>query len=292
MQVESVVDEANRQPGTASPGIDGLTPASEQLKVTVRRRAWQLSARVGLHEMVVVVSAFLVYFLIRGLVVGRAGEAMVRGFNVIELEQQLHIYWELEMQSWILDHFWLIKVMNGIYFWGHMPVVILSALWLYVGHRAAYRLARNAFLASGAIGVVIYWAFPVAPPRLIPFSGFIDTMAAFDRVGYNAQETKAFVNEFAAIPSLHFGWSLLLGLIVAYEGKRPLFWFFGALWPIAMFFSVVMTGNHFIVDAVAGGIVSFAGLGIAWLIERRRRAAQAWLSGKLGRTGAAPPLTG
>ena len=266
-----------------------MTLADEPQRVRGARRAWRLSARVGLHEIVVVVSAFLIYFLIRGLVVGRAGEAMVRGFNVIDLEQRLHIYWELDMQSWILDHFWLIKLMNGIYFWGHMPVIVVTAVWLYVRHRPAYRLARNSFLASGAIGVVIYWAFPVAPPRLIPFGGFIDTMAAFDRVGYNAQETKAFVNEFAAIPSLHFGWSLLLGVIVAYEGKRPLFWLLGALWPIAMFFSVVMTGNHFIVDAVAGGVVSFAGLGIAWLIERYRPAAQEWARGKLGRTEAPAP---
>lgn len=276
------MDNANEQT-RESRDADEMTRAGESRKVNLVRQAWQLTARVGVHEIVVVVSAFLIYFLIRGLVVGRAGEAMVRGFNVIDLEQRIGIYWELEMQSWILDHYWLIKLMNGLYFWGHMPLVIVTAVWLYARHRRAYRLARNAFLASGAIGVVIYWAFPVAPPRLIPFGGFIDTMAAFDRVGYNAQETKAFVNEFAAIPSLHFGWSLLLGAIVAYEGKRPLFWVLGALWPIAMFFSVVMTGNHFIVDAVAGGIVSFAGLGIAWLIERYRPAAQAWMERKLER---------
>ncbi len=291
MQVESVVDGANGQPA-GLPGIDGSGSDGGAQRVGGARRAWQLSARVGLHEFVVVVVAFLIYFLIRGLVVGRAGEAMVRGFNVIDLEQRLHIYWELEMQSWILDDFWLIKLMNGIYFWGHMPLVIPTAVWLYVRHRPAYRLARNAFLASGAIGVVIYWAFPVAPPRLIPFGGFIDTMAAFDRVGYNAQETKAFVNEFAAIPSLHFGWSLLLGVIVAYEGKHPLFWLFGALWPIAMFFSVVMTGNHFIIDTIAGAIVSFAGLGIAWLIERYGQAGQGRLRTKVAQGEVAPALSG
>ena len=280
VQVESVVDSANGQP-VAPAGTNEMTAADERPRANGARRAWQLSARVGLHEIVAVVSAFLIYFLIRGLVVGRAGEAMVRGFNVIDLEQRLHIYWELEMQSWILDHYWMIKVANGIYFWGHMPLIILTAGWLYTRHRPAYRLARNAFLASGAIGVVIYWAFPVAPPRLIPFGGFIDTMAAFDRVGYNAQETQAFVNEFAAIPSLHFGWSLLLGVIVAYEGKRPLFWLLGAVWPIAMFFSVIMTGNHFILDAVAGGIVSFAGLGVAWLISRYQPGVEHWIRDKL-----------
>ena len=158
--------------------------------------------------------------------------------------------------------------MNWVYFWGHMPLVILLAVWLYIWHRRAYRLTRNAFLASGAIAVVIYGLYPVAPPRLIPFAGFIDTMAAFDRVGYNAQEAEAWVNEYAAVPSLHFGWSMLLGVVVAVVGKHPLAWAFGAIWPAAMFFSVVLTGNHFIVDAVAGAVVSFAGLGVAFAIER------------------------
>ncbi len=230
--------------------------------------AWRVSARVGLMEVVVVVVSFLIYFEIRGLVVGRAGEAMVRGMNVISLEQNLGIYHELTMQGWILDHYWLIKTMNWIYFWGHMPLVIVFAVWLYVRHRPTYMLVRNAFLASGAIGVIIYWAFPVAPPRLIPFAGFIDTMAVFDRVGYNAQETKAFVNEFAAVPSLHFGWSMLIGLAVFWVAKNPALKVFGLVWPVAMFFAVVMTGNHFIFDAFTGAIVSFAGLGIAWLIHR------------------------
>ena len=247
-----------------------MTPRAATATTSVRR-AWNFTGRAGLHEIVVVVAAFLIYFVIRGAVVDRAGEAMVRGINLIDLEQRLHIYWELEMQSWILDHYWLIKIVNWVYFWGHMPLVIAVAVWLWVWHRKAYFVTRNAFLASGAIGVVIYWWFPVAPPRLIPFAGFIDTMAAFDRVGYNAQEAKAFVNPFAAVPSLHFGWSLLLGVVVAWVSRHPLSFVFAAAWPVAMFFSVVMTGNHFILDAVAGGIVSFAGLGIALAVARYLR---------------------
>ncbi|MGK2966924.1 MAG: phosphatase PAP2 family protein [Tepidiformaceae bacterium] len=235
----------------------------------VVEQGWRFYHRAGLHEAVVVVIAFLIYFFIRGAVVDRDGEAMVRGFSLIELEQRIGIYWELEMQSWILDSYAAIKVMNWIYFWGHMPLVVLVAIWLYVWHRRTYVLTRNAFLASGAIAVVMYALFPLAPPRLIPFAGFIDTMAAFDRFGYNAQETSAFVNPYAAMPSLHFGWSMLLGGVIAWVGrKRILLVVFGIAWPIAMFFSVVLTGNHFILDAVAGGLVSFAGFGIALAYER------------------------
>jgi len=241
-----------------------VAPAPENLF----RRAWRLAGRGGLHEVLVVVIAFLIYFVIRGAVVDRAGEAVVRAINLIEIEQALRVDWELEMQSWILDHYALIKVVNWIYFWGHMPLVIGVAVWLYIWHRRAYFVSRNAFLASGAIGLVIYWLAPVAPPRLVPFAGFIDTMAAFDRVGYNAQEAKAFVNPYAAVPSLHFGWALLLAAVVAWVSRHPLSYVFAIAWPVAMFFSVVMTGNHFILDAVAGAAVSFAGLGIALAIAR------------------------
>ncbi len=235
-------------------------------------RAWTLADRAGLHEIVLVVSAFLVYFYIRGVVVGREGEAIARALDIIRLERHLGFYWELKMQSWILDHFWAIKVVNWVYFYGHMPLVILSAFWLYIWHRRAYKLSRNAFLASGAIGVVMYALWPVAPPRLIADAGFLDTMAVYDRVGYNAQETKAFVNPYAALPSLHFGWSLLLGVVVYRVTEYRTLKVFAVLWPVAMFFGIVMTANHFIVDAVAGAVVSFAGFGVALALERWRPA--------------------
>ena len=186
----------------------------------------------------------------------------------MSLQGTLHVDWEVEMQSWILGHYWAIKIMNWVYFWGHMPLVILFAVYLYVRHRHEYYLTRNAFLASGAIAVIIYWLYPVAPPRLIAESGLVDTMAIYDRVSYNAQEASAFVNPYAAVPSLHFGWSLLLAVVVARVGQHPIAWAIGIAWPVAMFFAVVMTGNHFVLDAVAGGIVSFAGLGIAVAIGR------------------------
>lgn len=234
-------------------------------------RAWRTSQRLGLQEAAIVVVAFLIYFYVRGMVVDRAGLALANGYDIIALERRLRIYEELRMQSWILDSYALIKVMNWIYFWGHMPVVIVFAIWLYAWHRPTYRLVRNAFLASGAIAVVIYAIYPVAPPRLIPFGGFVDTMAVFDRVGYNAQEVSAFVNPYAAVPSLHFGWALLLGSVVARIARNPLLKVAGAAWPVAMFFAIVTTGNHFIFDAVAGGIVSFAGLGIAFALDRGLR---------------------
>lgn len=230
---------------------------------------WEAADRWGLHELVGVVVAFLIYFFIRGAVVEREADAFANARDLVELERTLGFYWEAQMQGWILDSEPWIRVMNWIYFWGHMPLVIVFAVWLYFGHRHTYGLVRTAFLASGAIAIVVYALYPVAPPRLMPGTEFVDTMAIYDKVGYQTQESKAFVNPYAALPSLHFGWSMLLAAAVAWEGRRWWYVAFGVAWPLAMFFAVVLTANHWIIDVVAGAVVSFAGLGIAMVIERR-----------------------
>jgi hypothetical protein len=232
-------------------------------------RWWQTADRWGVHELVVVVAAFLLYFFIRGAVVDRETDAFANARDLIAFEKTFGFYWEAEMQAWILDSEPWIRLMNWVYFWGHMPLVVAFAIWLYFGHRHAYSLVRNAFLASGAIAIVVYALYPVAPPRLLPDAGFVDTMAIYDRVGYQTQESRAFVNPYAAMPSLHFGWSMLLGATVAWVGNRWAWRAIGIAWPTAMLFSVVLTANHWILDAIVGAIVSFAGLGVAIVIERR-----------------------
>ncbi len=255
-------------------------------------RVWRFTRRNGIQEAVLVVIAFLVYFFIRGAVVDRAGEALANGLDLIALERALGFYWELEWQSWIIDEYWAVRVMNWIYFWGHMPLVVVLAVFLFIWHRSTYGLVRTAFLASGAIGVVIYALYPVAPPRLIPFAGYIDTMAVLDRVGYQAQEAQAFVNPYAAVPSLHFGWSMLLGGAFAWVGRRhALVVIGGVLWPVLMLFSIVMTANHFIIDAVFGAIVSLAGLAIAEAMRRAQPGALRLLRAALVRRARAPALS-
>jgi len=253
--------------------------------------AWEVTGRAGLHEAVIVVTSFLIYFLVRGAVVDRAHFAFDNAERLIDLERATWLHHEQAMQSWVLDRYWLIRSLNFVYFWGHMPLVVGIGVWLWVRHRYEYVLTRNALLASGAIGLVIYWLWPVAPPRLLPDSGLIDTMALYDRVSYNAQETSAFVNPYAAVPSLHFGWSMLLGGVVGWVGRGPLHWAFGVIWPVAMFLSIVMTGNHFILDAVGGAAVSFAGLWIALELDRRWPHIFTRISGRTpARRGGGPPL--
>ena len=232
------------------------------------RRACALHARRWTPlawEVAVVAAGAGLYFLIRGAVSGRAAEALERAADLIAIERGLGIYWEPAMQGWILESRALIELFNALYFWTHMPVIIAVALWLFARHRAVYRFTRSAFLASAAIGLAIYYALPTAPPRLLPEAGLLDTMALYGQLSYQAQEVGPFVNAYAALPSLHFGWALLIAMalwMARPRGRRgaALAAALGGLLVLGQGISIVVTGNHFLLDAVAGAAV--AGLGV------------------------------
>ena len=232
-------------------------------RATPLSRRWLIESRLGFYEILLVTASALLYFLIRGNVVDRAVEAFVRGIAVVHLERTLGIFWELSLQSVVLKSMLLTKLFNYVYFWLHLPLILGFGLWLYLRHRDRYVVIRNAFLVSGGIGLLIYNLFPVAPPRLMPSFGFVDTMAIFSQVNYQAQSLRPFVNPFAAIPSLHFGWALLMSIgILMATRNRPLR-IFAIVVPFAQFFAIIVTGNHFILDALVGGAVAMAGLGIS-----------------------------
>lgn len=213
-------------------------------------------------------AAFVLYYLVRGLVVERANEATSRAIRLVELEQRLGLFWETQMQAWIMSSEMLVKLFNGIYVYAHFPLVAAIGLWLFFFHRPRYVLFRNAFLISGAIGLVIFNLFPMAPPRLLPWPyGLVDTMAAFSKINYDMQPA-AFVNHYAAMPSLHFGWNLLLGIAIIWTSRSLLARAFAVAMPIAMGLSVIVTGNHFILDVPAGALVALFGLAVALMLER------------------------
>ena len=219
-------------------------------------------------ELSLVAIAFLTYFLVRGSAVDRTGEAVNRAVRIIDLEQKWGFFWELEFQTLIIGSRALVQLFNAIYFWLDFPLIAVVGLWLYFRHRHQYTITRDAILSSGAIALVIYHLFPVAPPRLLPGFGFVDTLAVFNNLSYQAQSARPFVNPYAAVPSLHVGWAFLLALgIIGATRFKPI-WFLAALLPVAQFAAIVVTANHFIFDALVGLIVSSMGLVIAIMLQR------------------------
>lgn len=218
------------------------------------------------REVVIALGSFFVYFAVRGLTEGNVDLAIENAGYLIDFERWLGIFIEEDVQALIEGHSLLITFTNWVYIWGHWPVIAPVALWLIIRRPAEYRLIRNAFLLSGAIGLVIFATFPVAPPRLLDL-GLTDTVAERSEA-YRILQPKALVNQYAAMPSLHFGWNLLIGVSIVAQARGPLK-IAGVLLPVAMAFAVVATANHFIIDAVAGAALALFGLWAARLLERK-----------------------
>lgn len=229
-----------------------------------------LAAGRALREIALVGAGLLVYFLIRGNVTDRAADAQDNAASLIALEQRLHLFHEPAMQAWVLDNLAQVRLWNWVYFWLHAPVIVVMGLWLLWRRTEVYRLIRNAFLVSAVIALICYSLYPVAPPRLVSGYGFVDTMARYSRESYQAESLKPFVNPYAAVPSLHFGWSYLIGvaLFLVWRDWRGLG--LGLLLSVLMALAIVLTANHYVLDAVAGFLVASVGLAAALWWERGR----------------------
>jgi hypothetical protein len=222
-------------------------------------------------EILVVAFAFLLYFIVRGGVVDHDAEALSHATRVIDIERKLGIYWEPRLNEAVIGHGALIQFFNAIYFWLDFPLIVAIGLWMYLfGHRHEYTVARDALLASGAIALVVYFAFPLMPPRLLAEHGyeFVDTLDKYTHIAYQADSTAAFVNPYAAMPSLHYGWAILVGGALFWTAKHPLLRLVGLLMPVAQFFAIAFTANHYILDAFGGLGTAALGLLVAIALQR------------------------
>jgi hypothetical protein len=223
-----------------------------------------------LRQAALVVGAALAYFGVRGLTEGAVARADRNADLVLQLERSIGLDQEQELQDLVLDHEVWVTVANWVYIWLHWPVIALTLLWLLFAHRRDYFELRNAIFISGAIGLVIFATFPVTPPRLFGLD-YVDTVTERSN-SYRVLQPPSLVNKYAAVPSLHFGWNLIVG-ITWWRVGRTLPWRIAAVaMPIAMGWAVVATANHWVTDVVIGGTIALTGLAIerAWVLRRRR----------------------
>jgi hypothetical protein len=232
------------------------------------------SEHVRLHAMLrlmleaaIMISAYIAYEVVRRLVVTDSHEAFGHAINIIRLEQNLGIFFEPNLQRLVVDHHWLVTLFNWVYVWGYLPVIGAAALYLYIRHHEFYTRYRNAFLLSGAIGLIVFALLPVAPPRMFPEFGFVDTVRDNSAI-YGQFEGSDLVNEFAAVPSFHFGWILLVSLAIFQTNKHILVRAAAVVLPVLMLLSIVLTANHYMIDAVIGGALVLLALGVVRLLER------------------------
>lgn len=219
------------------------------------------------REVIIIAVAVLLYFMVRGLVDGREAEAIGNADELINLERSPGFFWEPSFQDWALEWAPLATLANWVYIWGHWPVIAATLTWLVVAYRDRYPVYRNTLLISGAIGLVIFTAFPMSPPRFMVDWGFVDTVTLQSQA-YRVLQPPSLVNQYAAMPSLHVGWDLLMGIAIFRHAPRRWRWI-GVLLPIAMFFAVVLTANHYFVDGVVGGAIVLVALTVAESLHRR-----------------------
>ncbi len=246
--------------------VDVGTASRRVIDVVSERRVFRDVFEIGL-----VAVAFLLYFVVRGSVVDRDDEALRNAINIIDIERSLGFFWEPELNAAILGYSALIHFFNAIYFWLDFPLIVGIGLWLYFLRRHHYTVARDAVLASGAIALVVYHLFPVAPPRLVPPEygfEFVDTVNKYSNFSYQAASTQPFVNPYAAVPSLHYGWAVLVGGVLFWSTRNVWLRALAVFMPIGQFTAILFTANHYILDAMAGLVVALMGLLVAMALQR------------------------
>jgi hypothetical protein len=221
-----------------------------------------------LVEIGLVAFGFLLYFLVRGGVVDRTGDALMHARWIIDVQQSVGVFIEPLVNQWTLDAEWRIRVFNAVYFWMDFPLIVAIGLYWFWRARHYYTLLRDSLLLSGAIALVLYWTFPVAPPRYLPEWGFVDTLERFANLSYQAQSMETFVNPFAAVPSLHVGWTLLLAIVIFEYTRNPWWRILGLSVPTLQIMAVVATANHYLFDALLGVVVALVGLALAIWLQR------------------------
>jgi hypothetical protein len=216
------------------------------------------------REPILILLCYIPYFLARGHAVDNAQEAFANADDLVRLETSIGIFKELSVQSATISYDLLVHVFNIIYFYGHWPVIIACGVYLFLKNPRVYSITRNAFLISGAVALVLYALYPVAPPRLST-DGIVDTLAMTVPVSYDKSRL---VNPYAALPSLHVGWDLLVAMGLFLGTRTTALRVLALLLPPSMLLATVVTGNHFFIDGIAGGTLAFVAFFVALWLHR------------------------
>ena len=243
------------------------------------------------RQVVLFTAAYQLYRLVRGLAddPGSAEAAFSNARDLIHAEQALNIFVEPSVQAFISGQEWLLDGSAWMYINAQTSITIGALAWLYLFRNASFYFVRNMFLVAFCVALVGYAVFPTAPPRFFPEWGFFDAVSDFTGVRQDSATINELFNPYAAVPSMHVGFALMISVPLARLVRwRPMkiFW---ALYPLLVVFVIVVTANHFIADAVLGALA--AGLGALAAHGLARLRPDVWRF-RPARAGDAPVLTG
>lgn len=246
-------------------------PAHELAGAPAARSAWRRHR--GWLEAAVIFVAFQCFERVRARVQGQAGPSFRHAHQVIRWEQAIGLFQEARIQSWLLPHHLIVEFWDIWYGTIHFVIPPLALVLLYHRWPGRYRHRRDALIALTLLGLITFWLWPLAPPRLLPAGyHFVDTAKRIGGMGPADKGSLADDNAYAAMPSLHIAWSTWCTVALLPVLRR---WWTKALiviYPLVTLTAVVVTANHFVLDGVGGVVV----LGLGWMvalgIDRVRRA--------------------
>lgn len=248
-----------------------LPEAASGAREATRFRAWWSGPngyRV-LAEFGLCLGLFYLYRTIRMVTRDDAAAAFENARDVMRIEQAVGIFNEERLQDFLLGSRGLIEALNRYYVSVHFTATTLFLMWAFVRHRDVYRTIRYVFIFVTAAALVIHVMVPLAPPRMFPATGFVDTLRVYGPRIYTTDVQASVVNQFAAVPSLHFGWAVLVagGFVAIKRSRRSLLAF---LHPFITLVAIVATGNHYWFDAAIALVLVLAAVAAVRFVRRVR----------------------
>ena len=245
--------------------IQSLTPKLNKIIVWIQKQNRTTTIFLNLATFVLL---WLGYSTVRRITADSTKIAAENAVNLVKFQDWMGFPNEATLQGWFIDSEVLIKIANTFYFVMHFPSMIVFLVWVMVRKIEWMPQVRASLCLATFSGLIIHLLFPLMPPRLMVSYGFIDTAKVFGPDPYSLGIAKA-ANEFAAMPSLHVGWALLIALAAIRILKTPARWLM-LLHPILTTIVVVVTANHFWLDIIVGAILALAGWQLAtkyWPIQ-------------------------
>jgi len=227
---------------------------------------WLAQRHSPATEATLVAGFYAMYEAARGLLVGTRQAALHRAHEIANLERKLHVFQEPRVQR-LAEHLpGLVGAVDVAYLTLHLTVALAVLIWLYAFHPVAFPAVRTTLIAASALSLAGFVVFPTAPPRMAGL-GLTDTVS-HGAVDLNHGLISSLYNPYAAVPSMHAGYALIVGIAIVCCARAWLVRTAGALYPIFVLFVIVATGNHFFFDAAAGILVATAGGVVAWSLAR------------------------
>ncbi|WP_433334648.1 phosphatase PAP2 family protein [Spirillospora sp. CA-294931] len=208
-------------------------------------------------ELLIVFALLEVYKYIRSLANTRYDQALENGLAILDFERHLRLDFELQMNQWLTEHQLLSRIATEVYQHTHTGFTMTILLWCYLAGPRIYRPARNALILINLVGLAVFFVLPVMPPRLLPDSGFVDTVAVDGYGTAHAGPVSMAPAQFAAMPSLHTAWAIwVMAIAMVLLARYPRLRWLSAIHPLSTAVVIVITANHYILDVVAGAVLA------------------------------------